>query len=218
MSHAATLEVTAVQYVENQMYDNADADAKQTTDTDQGTRIGLEVTRRDESVEGAAMGLLFGLLGAVLVAFLFAILLPQLIVPGGIAVAAAGAYLGYNRSKTEYATVTIDSSGDIVLWNRDLSSGDYARLMDLDVTAAGEEAHAEASGRQRARTQEAITKDLLGGFFGWSGSEADGYSTPNMCPDCGASHSLLAPQFEELSAGQYQCVDCGEIIDLHDSG
>lgn len=219
MPDAATLRRTATQYAETRMYDDVDATVVGMTNTPQGTRVGMEITHEGGSAFGALLGALLGLLFAVLLALPMQVLFPDLVVPVGLVVVFLLAYVGYDRTSTEYATVTVDATGTVVLTNRDCSGGDFNDLMSRHVSASGDRSFARESGKQKARMQRELVQRVAERvLFGKdSGPEVE-FDEPRSCPNCGRSGSFIGSQFAELSHGQYQCTDCGHIVDLRAEG
>lgn len=215
MPDAATLRRTATRYAETRLYDDVDATVVGMTNTPQGTRVGMEVTHQGGSAFGAAVGALLGFLFAVLLALPMRVLFPDLVVPVGFVLLILFAYVGYDRTETEFATVTIDAGGTVTMSNRNCSRGDFNDLMDRRVSASGDRSFARESGRQRAEMQRELVQQLAERVLFGSDSGPDvEFDEPRTCPNCGRSGSFLGSQFDELSHGQYQCTDCGHIVDL----
>ena len=124
---------------------------------------------------------------------------------------------------TEYATVTVDADGGVVMSNRDYEAGDFDDVLDRRVSARGAEARHEADAKRRAEPGPSPF-EVLDAFFGSGGADSgsgdagsrtgDAFSEPDRCPECGERDTLLSPQFTELGPGRYQCTDCGHIVNL----
>lgn len=212
MSSESTIRRTALQYVETELYDDVEATFVGMSDTPQGTRVGLEIERNEPSLAGAVLGLLFGAIVGTLVSLILVFVFPPLMFLVIPAAAIGGAYLGYEGFRpSEYATVTVDDAGDVVMSNRDCPEGDFNDMLDRTVSAQGQRAYLESLGERRGAS-EPTPMDVVDGFL--FDDEDDGYSEPERCPRCSARNTGLSSQFSELATGQFQCTDCGYVVDL----
>lgn len=213
----STVRETAIAYAERELYDDAEVTFVGMADTSKGTRVGLEVQLKDGSLFGAFLGALVGALVGVLISLPLVFVLPQLIPVLVVAAAGGGAYLLYREmAPTEYATVTVDADGGVVMSNRDYEAGDFDDVLDRRVSARGAEARHEADAKRRAEPGPSPF-EVLDAFFGSGGADSgsgDAFSEPDRCPECGERDTLLSPQFTELGPGRYQCTDCGHIVNL----
>jgi hypothetical protein len=215
MSTASQVRNAAVTHVEGVMYDGVEADVVGMTNVNRGTRVGLEVEPEGPSLGGALLGALLGLLVGVLAGLVLVFAAPPLLVPVAAGCLLVGGYVGATRfTSTEYATVTVDGAGRVVQENRDCAKGDFDRMLGREVSANVEETYGESRARHRARRQEDLLGNVAERFLFGSERGETSYSTPNQCPRCGNADGLLSPGFSELSDGQYQCDDCGHIVDL----
>lgn len=210
MVDEATVRETAIEYAEIELYDPIEVTFVGMTDAPKGTRVGLEVQLEEGSLFGAFLGSLLGLLLALIVSLPFAFIFPPLIVVLGLVGLLGGGYVAYyGAAPTEYATVTVDDAGDVVMSNQDYKEGDFDDALDRSVSAHGARARLEAEARRRAAAR-ASPSEVMDTFFG----SDDEFSEPDSCPECGRNNTLLSPQFAELGPGRYQCEDCGHIVNL----
>ncbi|SFR30895.1 MULTISPECIES: hypothetical protein [Halorubrum] len=214
----STVRETAIAYAERELYDGAvEVTFVGMADAPKGTRVGLEVQLKDGSLFGAFLGALVGAFVGVLLSLILVFVLPQLIPVLVVAGVAGGAYVLYRgMAPTEYATVTVDTDGGVVMSNRDYEAGDFDDVLDRRVSARGAEARHEADAKRRAEPGPSPF-EVMDAFFGSgdtsSGSD-DAFTEPDRCPECGERDTLLSPQFSELGPGRYQCADCGHIVNL----
>ena len=210
MVDEATVRETAIEYAELELYDPVEVAFVGMTDAPNGTRVGLKVQLKEGSLFGGFLGSLLGLVLGLIVSLPFVFIFPPLVAllaPAGLL---GGAYVAYyGTAPTEYATVTVDDAGDVVMSNQDYEEGDFDDALDRNVSAQGAQARLEADARRRA-TAGLSASEAVDLFFG----SDDEFSEPDSCPECGAKNTLMSPQFAELAPGRYQCEDCGNIVNL----
>ena len=215
----STVRETAIAYAERELYDDAEVTFVGMADTPKGTRVGLEVQLKRGSLFGAFFGALVGALLAALLSLPLIFILPQLVPVAAVVGVAGGAYVLYRgMAPSEYATVTVDADGGVVMSNRDYEAGDFDDVLDRRVSARGAEARHEADAKRRAAPGpspfEVMDEFLGGGDDSGGGGGDDAFTEPDQCPKCGERDTLLSPQFSELGPGRYQCTDCGHIVNL----